>query len=139
MASYAILDASGVWQNTIEWDGITPFNPPSGSTLEPLSSLPAGGIAGATLLNGAWTPPSAPPPQTIGLTYLQFMALFKTSEQDAIVNSTDTQVRLFNLMAAGSGSIDLTNPEFVSGVGYLASLSLIALSRVAVILAGKAA
>lgn len=74
--------------------------------------------------------------QTTGLTFLQFMALFSSAEQGAIVSSTDTQVKLFLLMATGAGALDLGNPEVVSGVNYLASLGLIAAARVAVILSG---
>jgi hypothetical protein len=63
-------------------------------------------------------------------------SLFTTAEQDAIVASNNTQVRLFNLMAAGAPSIDLDNPQVVGGVEFLAGLGLIAGDRVAVILSG---
>lgn len=77
------------------------------------------------------------------LTFLQFMALFTAAEQAAIVNSADTQTRLFLLMATGAGEIVLSNPELIAGVNYLAATSsstppgpgLIALARVAQILA----
>lgn len=74
--------------------------------------------------------------QTTGMTFLQFMALFSSAEQGAIVSSTDAQVKLFLLMATGAGALDLGNPEVVAGVDYLASLNLIAVARVATILSG---
>lgn len=55
---YALLDAAGVWQNTIAWDGVTLYAPPSGWTLASVASLPAGGALGATLANGTWTLPA---------------------------------------------------------------------------------
>lgn len=86
-----------------------------------------------------YTPPPAPPTT---LTFLQFMGLFTTAEQEAIVSSTDTQTKLFLLMASGAGTIQLDNPEVIAGVGYLAATStstppgpgLIAPARVARIL-----
>ena len=80
--------------------------------------------------------PAAPSPM---LTFLQFMALFTQAEQDAIVNSADTQTKLFMLMATGSGGLQLSNAEVITGVNYLAatpSPALIAPARVAQILAG---
>jgi hypothetical protein len=59
------------------------------------------------------------PPPT--LTFLQFMALFTAPEQAEIVNSADTKTRLFVLMATGSGGIQLSNPEVVAGINYLAT------------------
>jgi hypothetical protein len=80
------------------------------------------------------------------LTFLQFMALFTPAEQAAIINSTDTQTRLFVMMATGSGSLSLNNPEVVAGVNYLATPStatppgpgILAAGRFAQILAGQA-
>jgi hypothetical protein len=79
------------------------------------------------------------------LTFLQFMALFTASEQAAIVNASDTQTKLFMLMATGAGSIALDDPEVVGGIDYLASgpgatppgPALIAAARVAQILANQ--
>jgi hypothetical protein len=70
------------------------------------------------------------------ISFLQFMNLFTPTEQGALVNSNDTQVKLFNLMAAGAGAIDLSNNEVIGGVDYVASLGIIANNRVAEILAG---
>ena len=74
--------------------------------------------------------------QTAGLTFLQFMALLTSAEQAAVANSTDTQTRLFVMMATGAGSLDLANPEVVSGINYLAAIGLIASARAATILTG---
>lgn len=81
-------------------------------------------------------PPAEDLQLTVGLNFLQFMALFSPAEQAAIVNSNDPQVKLFNLMAAGAPSIDLSDPQVVMGVGYLAQGGLIAADRIAVILSG---
>jgi hypothetical protein len=92
---------------------------------------------GDAYADGVFTPqPVVVTYPTNGLNFLTFMALFTTAEQDAIVASNNTQVRLFNLMAAGAPSIDLDNPQVVGGVEFLAGLGLIAGDRVAVILSG---
>jgi hypothetical protein len=100
-------------------------------------SNPAAQI-GWTFANGVYAKPAAAAPvyPTTGLSFLQFLALFAPAEQAAIVASTDTQVRLFVLMADGAGTLDLTNPQVVAGVNYLASVQLIAAARVATILSG---
>lgn len=72
------------------------------------------------------------------LTFLQFMALFTSAEQDALVTSTDTQTKLFILMASGSGSIQLNNSEVIAGVNYVASIGIITTARAAQVLAGTA-
>jgi hypothetical protein len=90
-----------------------------------------------------YTPPPEPP---ITLTFLQFMALFTAAEQAAIAASADTQTRLFLIMAAGSGGLQLTNAQVVAGVNYLATPAtanppgpgLIAPSRAAQILSNQA-
>src|SRR5208337_333834 len=67
------------------------------------------------------TPPAAP----ISLNFLQFIALFTQAEQAAIVASTDVQVRLFLLMAAGASEVILSDPKTEAGVNYLVSLGLL--------------
>ena len=92
---------------------------------------------GWTYMGGVFA--SVAPPvvyQTAGLTFLQFMALLTSAEQAAVANSTDTQTRLFVMMATGAGSLDLANPEVVSGINYLAAIGLIASARAATILTG---
>jgi hypothetical protein len=91
------------------------------------------------------TPAPVPPPPPVTLTFIQFMALFTPAEQDAIIDSTDTQTRVFMAMATGSGGLQLSNAEVIAGVGYLAALptatppgpALIAPARVAQILANQ--
>ena len=123
---------NGVVVNAIEADPAT-FDPGDGSLIVASDTAEAGW----TFANGAFTAVGAPfAPQTSGLTFLQFMALFSSAEQAAIVSSNDTQTKLFIMMATGAGALDLGNPEVVAGVGYLASLNLIAASRVATILSG---
>lgn len=81
------------------------------------------------------TPNPMPPPKpNKQFTFLQFMALFTPTEQDAIITSTDMQVRLFLVMATGAGPIDLDNPEVMQGIQYLASLGLLTSDRAAAIL-----
>lgn len=124
---------NGVVSNIILADPAT-FKPSDGSIIVASDTAQLGW----TYANGAFTPAVAPVVyQTTGLSFLQFMALFTPTEQAAIVTSTDTQVRLFLLMATGDGQIDLTNPEVIGGVNYLASLGLIGPARVATILAGE--
>ena len=67
------------------------------------------------------TPYAASPPPPPTLSFLQFMALFTPAEQVAIVSSGDTQTKLFLLMAAGAGTLQLDNSEVVGGVNYLAT------------------
>lgn len=106
-----------------------------------LGPLDIGGAAGQTwIADGSPTPDAyvAPPAPPLTLSFLQFMALFTPTEQAAIANSTDTQTRLFLLMATGTGTIDMTNAELIAGVNYLASgPSLIAAGRPAQILANQ--
>lgn len=92
------------------------------------------------------TPMPAPVQQPrILLTFLQFMALFAPAEQAAIVNASDTQTRLFLLMATGAGTLDLSRVEVIAGVNYLAATpsstppgpGLITTARAAQILANQ--
>jgi hypothetical protein len=123
---------NGVVVNVIEADPAS-FDPGDGSQIVASEIAEIGWSYSA----GAFKPGAASVAyQTCGLTFLQFMSLFSSAEQAAIANSTDTQVKLFLLMATGAGVLDLQNPEVVAGVSYLASLNLIAAPRVATILSG---
>jgi len=73
------------------------------------------------------------------LTFLAFLALFSPTEQAAIVTSSDAQIRLFCLMAAGSTFVSLADPRVAAGTKMLESAGLIAAGRAAQILAGQAA
>ncbi len=80
----------------------------------------------------------APPPATPQFTFLQFLGLFTSSEQAAIVQSTDVQVRLFLLMAAGAAFVSLVDQRTSQGLAYLVSINLITQVREAAILASPA-
>ena len=85
-------------------------------------------------------PTKAPTPPTpdVVLTFLQFMALFTAAEQASLVTTTDVQTKLFVLMASGAGTLDLSNTEVIQGVNYIASIGIIASTRVAQILGNQA-
>jgi len=128
------------WWSALPSDRIwIPWNT---SPSEPLHQ--DGDVYRVWVADGSPTPAAyvAPPAPPTTLTFLQFMALFTSAEQDAIIDSTDTQVRLFVLMATGAGTITLSDPEVIAGMGYLASPSpgpgLITAARAAQILANIA-
>ncbi|HEY4112852.1 MAG TPA: hypothetical protein VGM17_02220 [Rhizomicrobium sp.] len=54
-AKYALLDAIGTVTNVVEWDGVTPYDPGAGLTIE---VLPDGVWIGWTKnAGGTWSPP----------------------------------------------------------------------------------
>ena len=65
-----------------------------------------------------------------------FTALFTTAEQAAIYGSADWRVRQLIAKATASG-VQLSKPSVQAGVNYLASINLVAQSRVAQVLAGQ--
>ena len=73
-------------------------------------------------------------PPTV-LSFLAFMALFTSAEQQAIVMSTDPQIKLYLLQVSGAGEVSLADPLTVAGVSYLAALGLIAAPRATQVLA----
>jgi len=73
----------------------------------------------------------APPP----LGFLDFMALFTAAEQAALVNSADTQVKLFLLQASGAGEISLADARTIAALDALTAKGLLAAGRAASILA----
>ena len=79
----------------------------------------------------------APTPVKTTMPFLDFMALFTPLEQAAIVNSTDTQVRLFTLQASGVQTIDLKDKRVIDGVNYCVSIGILTSSNAAQILQGK--
>jgi hypothetical protein len=83
-------------------------------------------------------PATATPTITPTITFLQFIALFTAAEQAALVNSADTQVKIFILMATGSGGVQLNDARVIFGVNYAASKGLITITRAAQILPGQA-
>jgi hypothetical protein len=66
----------------------------------------------------------------------QFVMCFTSAETVAIKASTDPQVLRFMLMLSVAPQTDLNSPTVQGGVGYLASIGLIASARVAQVLAG---
>lgn len=77
----------------------------------------------------------ADPPKQMG--FIDFLNLFTTAEQAAIVNATDTGVKLFVLQAAGQGTISFIDPRLKAGLDYLVSQGLLTAVREAQILAGQ--
>jgi hypothetical protein len=69
--------------------------------------------------------PSTPPQ----LSFLQFMALFTSTEKAALVNSTDTGIKLLLLQAAGNSGVTLTDAATVNGLAYLVSLGILTTAR----------
>ena len=124
---------NGVVFNVILADPMT-FHPGDGSLIVASDTAQIGW----TYAGSVFTPvaPPAPPPQTTGLNFLQFMALFTPVEQASIAGSSDPQVKLFNLMATGAPQIDLTDARVAGGVNYLAMIGLITPARATTILAG---
>jgi hypothetical protein len=71
-------------------------------------------------------PTLSAPPQ---LSFLQFMALFTSAEQAALINSTDTGVKLLLLQATGNSGVTLTDAATVNGLAYLVSLGILTTAR----------
>ncbi len=91
-------------------------------------------VAQGNLPTGAAPIAASPPP----LGFLAFMALFSAAEQAALVNSGDTQVKLFLLQASGAGEIDLANTRTRAALDYLTASGLLAIGRAGQILVGAA-
>ena len=77
------------------------------------------------------------PPSLTTVTFLEFMALFTTAEQTAIVNSTDAQVKLFTLKAEGAGAFYLEDVPVKAGLDYLVSVGVLTSERETAILANQ--
>ena len=80
--------------------------------------------------------PSKPETVVVTVTFREFMALFTPAEQSAIVNSTDTQVKII-LLQASAGAITLGDPVVKTDLDYLVSLGLITADRETAILANQ--
>ncbi|MDE3176679.1 MAG: hypothetical protein KGM15_11315 [Pseudomonadota bacterium] len=123
---------NGIVENIVIADP-SAFNPGDGSLIVASDTAQIGW----TYSSGAFAATTAPPQyQITGLTFLQFFGLFTNAERAAIVNASDTQTRLFVLMASGAGEVDLGNTEVINGVNYLASIGLITSARASTILTG---
>ena len=68
------------------------------------------------------------------VSFMEFMDLFTPTEQAAIANSTDVNVKLWTMRAMGTGDIDLGNPLTKGGLDYLVTLGTINAGREASIL-----
>jgi len=73
----------------------------------------------------------------VNWTFLEFMGLLTADEQSALVSSSDPQIRIFILMAAGSVQLQLTDPRVVAGVAYAESVGIFTGDRVTQILSGQ--
>ena len=76
------------------------------------------------------------PPAPLG--FLEFMDLFTTAEQGALVTSADPRVKLFLLQASGAGAISFADPRVAAALDQLTTLGLLAAGRAAQILANGA-
>ena len=63
------------------------------------------------------------------LTFLQFITLFSSPEQGAIVDSADTNVRIFLAEATGAQFIDLNDGHLAAGLAYLVQIGILAARR----------
>lgn len=77
----------------------------------------------------------ADPPKPMA--FIDFLNLFTAAEQAAIVNATDTNVKVFVLQAVGQGTISFIDPRLKAGLDYLVAQSLLTAAREAQILAGQ--
>jgi hypothetical protein len=59
MANYALVDTSGIVQNVVVWDGVTPWSPGTGLTPIPAPDG-AGAVIGATWDGEKFTAPPDP-------------------------------------------------------------------------------
>lgn len=121
---FALLDAQGNVVNIIEAD--PSFVPDDGLQMQ---ADDGSARVGGTFANGVFTPPPRAAVAKAPLDFLSFMALFNADEQSAIVNSADTQVKLFLLMATGAKSIDPRDPRTAQGLDLLAAKGLITADR----------
>jgi hypothetical protein len=82
-------------------------------------------------------PPDPRPEEPVVLSCLEFMGLFDPSEQQALVESVDPQVKLFTLAAAGASYISFADPIVAQGLEYLVQIGLLTEERKQQILAYK--
>lgn len=126
---FAVVDQAGAVLNVIEAQA--GFEPGAGLSIVRSDTA----AIGDAYANGGFTSPPTPPTPAAPkqLSFLEFMALFTSDEQAAIVNSTDTRVKLFLLMATGAKTIDPADARVTQGLDLLAGLTLITADREAAI------
>jgi hypothetical protein len=95
-------------------------------------------IAQGVPLAPALSSPDEPQAPQRVFRFLDFLGLFTTNEQAAIIASDVVQVKLFVLMAAGAGNINLDDPLTAEGLDLLVAQSLLTADRRAEVFAGQA-
>jgi hypothetical protein len=151
--TYAIV-RSGRVENTCLWDGVTPWEPPAGTTAVP---CPDNVAIGYTYDGADWTPPSAPPAEVRRVIKADFLRLFTASERVAFnlqrklvemlqpADYTDpakaglVALEVFLLTYDAIDVIELTHPETIEGMGVLVALGVVTQSRADDVLAGNPA
>jgi hypothetical protein len=83
------------------------------------------------------TPAEPQAPQRV-FRFLDFLGLFTANEQAAIIVSDVVHVKLFVLMAAGAGNINLDDPLTGEGLDLLVAENLLTGERRAQVFAGQA-
>ena len=153
MARYAIV-SNGKVETISEWDGVTPWQPPAGTTAIP---CPDNVSAGYTYDGANWTPPSAPAAEVRRVIKADFLRLFTSSERVAFnlqrklvealqpADYTDpakaglVALEVFLLTYDAIDVIELTHPETIEGMGVLVALGVVTQSRADDVLAGNPA
>jgi hypothetical protein len=90
---------------------------------------------------GAFAPPSPPvdpDPPIRSFAFLDFLGFFTSEEQAAIIASEVVHVKLFVVMAAGAGVINLDDPRVAEGLDLLVAENLLTAERRAQVFAGQA-
>jgi hypothetical protein len=146
---YAIV-RDGRVENTCLWDGITPWEPPAGTTAIP---CPDNVAIGYTYDGAEWTPPSAPPPEVRKVGKIDFIRLFTPAEEEAFdlaslranaltpdnfgapENAGLRALRSFLRRYDPLDVIELTHPETIAGMGLLVALGILTQARADEILA----
>ena len=150
MARYAIV-SNGTVENVSEWDGVTPWEPPAGTTAV---ACPDNVAIGYTYDGAEWTPPSAPPAEVRRVIKADFLRLFTASERVAfnlqrkLVEALQPAdyadpakaglvgLEVFLLTYDAIDVIELTHPETIEGMGVLVALGVVTQARAEAVLAG---
>ena len=120
----------------------SPFADKYGRTAQPVSD-PDGWDIGGVIVHGTdpdaalstfnglapedYVPPPPPKPTTIPT--LDFIARFTPAEQEAVMNSGVWQIKLFVMMAASAGEIDLSSEQTAKGMAALVGAGIITQTR----------
>lgn len=130
MATFARIDNNRVVEIISLPDDVSvadAFHPVVAETLRPTSSNVQ---PGWRLVNGQFQPPAAEPAAPVRrLDFLSFLDLFTAEEKAGVIDSQDTQVKLFLLMAAGASMISLDDPRTAEGLDSLVAQNLLTPER----------